>query len=142
MKKEILLVCTALIFFSGCQVAPPQLKVAVLTLYDKTNGVKWVGTVQGLHGSNSGEAFITIDNDSYHGDWFDVKSGGGASVSSSYGNSFTTLTQSASGIGQIHLYADHGKFITCNMVANSLSRTVMGECKRNDGRKYDLFIKV
>ncbi len=142
MKKTIKIVCFFCVFLTGCQVQMPQKKVGVMTLYDKKNGSKWVGTFTGEKGSSSGEASITVDRDFYQGEWLGVKDGGSASQYSSSANKFSGVTSSASGVGQIYLNAKNGRFIKCEMIANSISRTAIGGCRRNDGRVYDLTMKL
>ena len=138
----------AAFLLSGC--------AAQLSFIDRKDGQIYSGTTGGTAGSG-GEALVNIGGKDYKGPWIYSANGGGYSVGNFSSNSTATagayratafssgsssaLFISAQGNGLINLYSDKGSFIRCVFNFNTLSNTGIGECRRNDGREYDLTLR-
>jgi len=138
MRKIALFV--SVIILSGC--------AANLKLIDHTNGIEYAGKTGNTLGGE-GSVNAVVEDFAYNGSFIYMESGGGYSlatgvatsgVSTVYGQDMTA-TVSARGQGMINMRAPNGKFIRCVFNFNSLSNKGIGECARNDGRQYDLWIK-
>ncbi|WP_413730811.1 hypothetical protein [Sodalis sp. RH22] len=129
-----------IILISGC--------AADLKLVDRSSGIEYAGKTGSTMGGE-GTVNALVENSNYSGSFIYMENGGGYSLTSAtatsgvataYGQSMTT-TLSARGHGMINMRALEGKFIRCVFDFNSLSNKGIGECIRNDGRQYDLWIK-
>lgn len=137
MKSLSLLL--SLFMLSGC--------AADLKFIDHSNGNEYTGKT-GTTLGGKGTIQASIDGAFYDGSFIYMANGGGYSLTSAmvntptgavYGQS-STAAISANGQGLINLHSSEGKFIRCVFNFNSLSNKGLGECLRNDGRTYDLWI--
>jgi len=135
----------AAMLLSGC--------AAQLTFIDRTDGKIYTGTTGGTQGS-SGEASANIGGKTYSGPWIYSSVGGGyslgnfSSTTTAFSGNFhatafssgssSALLVSAQGNGLINMRSDNGSFIRCVFNFNTMSNTGIGQCRRNDGREYDL----
>jgi hypothetical protein len=121
----------------------------------------WYGKT-GSTFSNSGDATVNISGNSYSGPWIYSPGSGGYSLgnaNSKYNKSeketsgkgsFESNTKSEtnssasamsiSADGLINLRSNSGEFIRCIFSFNTGSSTGLGQCRRNDGKEYDLTI--
>lgn len=140
LQMRIITLFISLIFLSGC--------AANLKLVDRTSGNEYAGTTGNTMGGE-GTVNASVENSSYNGSFIYMANGGGFSLTSAtatdgtataYGQAMTT-TVSARGQGMINMRSPEGKFIRCVFDFNTFSNKGIGECVRNDGRQYDLWIK-
>ncbi len=99
--------------------------------------------------SGEGTVNALVENSNYNGSFIYMANGGGYSLTSgmatsgtatAYGQTMSTMV-SARGQGMVNMRSPEGKFIRCVFDFNSFSNKGIGECIRNDGRQYDLWIK-
>ncbi len=137
---KILQLLVSVVLLSGC--------AADLKLVDRTNGTEYAGQT-GNTMSGEGSVHSLVEGSNYNGSFIYMANGGGYSLTSAtatsgtttaYGQAMTT-TVSARGQGMINMRSQEGKFIRCVFNFNSMSNKGIGECVRNDGRQYDLWIK-
>jgi|SRR5471030_124300 len=124
---------------SGC--------AANLKFIDRSNGSEYSGTTGSTFGGK-GSINALIEGSRYDGSFIYMDNGGGYSLTSgmvstttgyAYGQALTSSV-SASGKGLVTMRSSQGEFIRCVFNFNSLSNKGIGECLRNDGRVYDLWI--
>ena len=164
MKSTAISVGTALgvaascaLLLSGC--------AAQLSFIDRVDGSKYAGRT-GSTAGGAGAAQAEIAGRSYTGEWIFQRSGGsmmlGSMGTSSFGSgtvqsgtnsaflygfgsttgSMSALAVPTSGQGMLHLRAvEGGSHVRCIFTFNAMGNTGIGECRREDGREFDLLIK-
>lgn len=130
--------------FTGC--------AANLKFIDQQTGEMYYGKT-GSTLSSSGKLTAEIENEQYQGDWVYSASGGAFTLGTSsafasgsggyataYGTSIAT-TAPMSGNGLITMKGNKGGYVRCIFNFSGLSNTGIGQCLRNDGKKFDITIK-
>ncbi|WP_040726164.1 hypothetical protein [Thiomicrorhabdus sp. Kp2] len=142
--KKVLSLMVLSILISGCS--------AQLSFIDPNSGERYKGETGSTSGS-SGNLTALIENEKFEGEWIYSAMGGsytlGTVNTSSYGTTgyatgtgtFTGVSPAMSGNGLITMNGDKGSFMRCVFSYSSWSSTGMGQCKRNDGKLFDLTIK-
>jgi len=139
MKNTILALTTA-IALSGC--------AAGLTFIDRSDGNSYSGTTSATVSGN-GTVTASIEGAEYVGTWIYSASGGAYTIGNAFATSGSTsafatgnsYSVSAQGNGLINMKSSSGPFLRCVFNFNTLSNKGTGECLRNDGRNYDLYVK-
>lgn len=142
MKRSLSLV---FIFFSigGCSVTA--------TLVDRSTGIEYRGKSVGNVYASEGRLQSEIDGETFIGSWSYMATGGsstigsGSVITSSGTSAVGTISAfdiSAAGRGVVNMKGDNGSLIRCVYDWNEWSSSGIGECERNDGRKYDLRLKL
>jgi len=137
MKYLILLV--PFFIFTGCS--------AKLKFLDQKNGNTYYGQT-GSTMTSKGKMNAIIEDENYSGDWIYSDSGGGFTIGSMQvvgtngtANAFGTATTAPmSGNGLISMKGDNGRYIRCVYNFNKWSNTGTGQCRRNDGKLFDVMI--
>jgi hypothetical protein len=121
---------------------------ASLTFVDRTDGQEYFGKTGGTM-SSDGKLSALIEDTLYSGSWIYSAGGGGYTLGTATATTGTTsavatgtaFAISAQGNGLMNMRSESGAFIRCVFNFNTLSDRGIGECRRNDGRLYDLKIK-
>jgi len=137
MKHLILLVI--FLIFTGCS--------AKLKFLDQQNGNAYYGQT-GSTMTSKGTMNAVIENEHYKGEWIYSASGGGFTIGSMQvvgtngtANAFGTATTAPmSGNGLITMKGDKGGYIRCVYNFSEWSDTGSGQCRRNDGKLFDVVI--
>ncbi|HWZ47556.1 MAG TPA: hypothetical protein VNX00_04970 [Herbaspirillum sp.] len=137
MKKIIL---GLLILLAGC--------AANLTFIDRSDGNTYSGSTSATI-SGDGTATASIENNNYSGTWIYSANGGGYTLGTAFATSGTSsafatgnsYSLSAQGNGLINMKSNNGLFLRCVFNFNTMSNKGTGECQRNDGHLYDLYVK-
>ena len=139
---KILLLIISL-FITGC--------AASLKFIDQETGDQYHGKTGGTATSN-GKMTAEIENESYVGNWVYQASGGSftlgtssASVTGSGGYASAYGTSSAvsapmSGSGLMTMQGNKGSHVRCVFTFNTMSATGMGQCLKNNKKKFDIII--
>lgn len=122
---------------------------ASLKFIDQQTGDMYYGKTDSTFGG-SGNMTAEIENENYRGDWIYSASGGGftlgsssafatgtAGYASAYGTS-TAVSAPTSGSGLITMKGNKGGYVRCVFNFNTFSDTGIGQCLRNDGKKFDI----
>ena len=140
MKKMILIGLLALV---GCAAPRPQ-KPFQVRLIDRTTAIEYEGVATTKSGY-AGDVTATVDQVEYTGDWVFNQSGGSFDstflhLSDGTTGSSSSSSMSAMGNGMAYIRAGDGQFIRCVFNFHTMTRIGLGECRRNDGRIYDMSI--
>jgi hypothetical protein len=131
-----------LVLLSGCAVSS--------TFIDRSTGVEYRGKTLGGTLSSEGKLQAEIEGEVYSGSWLYMASGGSVitgtntTVTSSGSTGFGTLSAlglPTGGKGAVNMTGNNGGLIRCVFEWNDWTATGIGECERNDGRRYDLRLK-
>jgi hypothetical protein len=130
------------LLLSGCTVSS--------TFIDQRTGAEYQGKTLGGTLSSEGRLQAEIDGEIFQGSWVYMASGGGVAVgtsttvSSGGSTSFGTLSalgMPSGGKGTVNMTGDKGSVIRCVYEWNDWTSSGIGECDRNDGRRYDLRLR-
>jgi hypothetical protein len=139
MRFSLLLV---VLLLSGCAVSS--------TFIDRSTGTEYRGKTLGGTLSSLGELQAEIEGEAYQGSWVYMASGGsviagtGTTVTSSGSTAFGSLSAfgiPTGGKGTVNMKGEKGSLIRCVYEWNDWTSSGIGECERNDGRRYDLRLK-
>ena len=124
---------------------------AMATFVDRTSGTAYQGRSIGSVYSSEGQLVASIDGENYSGSWVymsgdgNITLGTGTAIASNgaaaFGN-FTGIGLSTKGNGVVNMKGDAGSVLRCVYNWSEMSSSGIGECERNDGRRYDLRLKL
>jgi hypothetical protein len=143
---------------------------AKMTLIDRQDGNLYYGSTDSTTMGGAGNATLEIEGRKYVGPWIYQPNGGSFGLSNfssstdlsgsattytrngGYGNSNfngtsttkgsgSTFATSTVGNGMINARAENGEFMRCIFTFHTMQNTGIGECRRNDGRAYDLTLR-
>lgn len=151
MKKTIALVGIAWIF-TGCATLALKPHERIFNFTDTSNGKTYSGQTVGGTRNYNGPFQATIEDKIYQGTWVYTIGGGSYSQGSGstgtysggvYGSASTrtsAVSVPTQGSGVVNLNDGVGGFLKCNFDFSSITETGTGQCKRNDGRIFDLIV--
>lgn len=129
MKNALGLLLSTL-FLIGC--------AANLRFIDRQTGEVHLGQT-GSTIRSSGRCTATIGDEKYKGEWIYSPGGGGYSLTNL--GELSTISTSATGNGLITMRGNKESYVRCVFNFNTSSNTGIGECRRTDGRLFDVTIK-
>ena len=137
--KHLILLLVIFFIFTGCS--------AKLKFLDQQNGNTYYGRT-GSTMTSKGIMNAVIENEHYTGEWIYSASGGGFTIGSmqvvgtnGVANAFGTATTAPmSGNGLITMKGDKGGYIRCVYNFSEWSDIGSGQCRRNDGKLFDVVI--